>query len=673
MPQKGEKGSFCFAKAMLTTMKKEKVKDKGLSNAVSGSLVLPFLYRIAKWLYRGVAESAVGRYFTGYAKRETDMREGLIGSTLCRLQPGARFLRPMRHKIAAQFDNSAILNRIRLQLDRLAGLSMSVYGLVFLFYSFFSSVICILRYLSPEEGAFRAGMSPADLVIAGGALLAGIFCVASRSYLSRAICESRLAHFLLFTCLGAKEAYFRSVAPYRGHASHAVLLGAVLGLATAVVPPLYLCIGIIGMILAFAVYKIPEAGVALLMMTAPLLPTMILVALTMYTGVCYALKFLRGKRIFTVEWLDVCVLAFAAVMLCAGVFSASPSDSLFPTMVYVCFLCAYFPVVNLIRSEDWVTRCTFAVTASAVLVALYGIYQNFFGVADRTWQDTTMFSEISGRVVSTLENPNVLAEYLIMCLPLPIARALTEERISSRLMALFSAGVIGACLIFTWSRGAWLGFLIAMLLFMLMFSKKTLVALLLGVVAIPFLPFVLPQSILNRFLSIGNLGDTSTSYRVHIWEGSLNLLSDHFLFGIGVGGGVFSKVYPRYALSGIEQAPHSHNLYLQIFVECGIFGLLLFLCMLLVWAKHAFTSFTGNGPKKMKLMMAAVFCGMLAVLAQGMTDYIWYNYRVTLFFWLMFGFAVAIARTMKAEHRIPSDHFFDPTMGGMHGEKRMSE
>ena len=129
------------------------------------------------------------------------------------------------------------------------------------------------------------------------------------------------------------------------------------------------------------------------------------------------------------------------------------------------------------------------------------------------------------------------------------------------------------------------------------------------------------------------------------------MLEDHFLGGIGIGVNVFQKVYPRYALSAIEAAPHSHNLYLQILVETGILGLFLFMVFLLIFVRYNFTFFTKYLPQKTRLFCAALFCGILAVLAQGMTDYIWYNYRVYLIFWLLIGLTVATARTAQAENR----------------------
>ncbi|MGN1128942.1 MAG: hypothetical protein ACI4T6_08325, partial [Candidatus Flemingiibacterium sp.] len=48
-----------------------------------------------------------------------------------------------------------------------------------------------------------------------------------------------------------------------------------------------------------------------------------------------------------------------------------------------------------------------------------------------------------------------------------------------------------------------------------------------------------------------------------------------------------------------------------------------------------------------KLLGAALFCGLLAVLVQGMTDYIWYNYRVFLMFWLLLGLSAAVRKVLR--------------------------
>lgn len=163
-------------------------------------------------------------------------------------------------------------------------------------------------------------------------------------------------------------------------------------------------------------------------------------------------------------------------------------------------------------------------------------------------------------------------------------------------------------------------------------------------------------------------------YRVNIWRGSVGILEDHFLSGIGIGEGAWRMVYPSYSLSAIEAAPHSHNVYLQITVEMGVLALVVFVVLMFLLVQSSMSYFKrlsdsgamfaplkgdneGNavilvGKIKMRLKnttamrleAAAPLCGLVAALVQGMTDYIWYNYRVYLMFWLVAGVVSAYAR-----------------------------
>ncbi len=637
-------------------MRKNEPKNR-FTSLVSQSMILPLLYRFACFFMESMKNSIIGRFFCGYEKEQAHLAH--IGKQKendpSYRSPSARFVRTARFGIASQFDKSAVFNTVRGLGIRLANLPMSTYGMAVLFYSFFSAITVIIRFfVGYEDGDLP---DPTGIAVTAAALFIGIGCIGSSKRLFDAILQSRLGSFLFFRAAGARETEFRAIAEIRTPAPKysaafiASIIGSLLGLLSAALPPLAFPIALIGIPILMLIYKTPEFGVVLILFTLPFLPTMLLVTLMGYLLFCFLLKYLRGKRVIRFEWMDLTVLLFAVVYFLSGLISASPSDTVKPMLVLAIFLIGYFLVVNLIRSSEWLTRALIAITSSAVLVSLYGIFQNFFGITDDKWQDEEMFEEISGRVVSTFENPNVLAEYLILCLPIAIAGFLVSKKPSHKLAFLFATGVGGACLIFTWSRGAWLGFLIAMMIFLVMYSKKTIVAMSFGVFAIPFLPFVLPASILNRFLSIGNLGDSSTSYRVHIWEGTLNLLSEHGLSGIGISVDVFQKIYPRYALSGIESAPHSHNLYLQIAVECGVFGLILFLIFLFTYVKHTFTHCSKPYSDRSRITVAAIFCATLAILAQGFTDHIWYNYRVFLFFWLCIGLCVASTRIMREEER----------------------
>ena len=148
---------------------------------------------------------------------------------------------------------------------------------------------------------------------------------------------------------------------------------------------------------------------------------------------------------------------------------------------------------------------------------------------------------------------------------------------------------------------------------------------------------------ISRFTSIGNLTDNSTSYRVYIWIGTLAMLKDYWLCGIGPGDGAFNMVYPAYSYNGIV-APHAHNLFLQIVCDAGIAALGVFLLLLFVYFRMLCSAMSREKDPASRLLQIAFTAGVCGFLVQAMTDYSFYNYRVMFLFWAVLALGAASAR-----------------------------
>ena len=204
-----------------------------------------------------------------------------------------------------------------------------------------------------------------------------------------------------------------------------------------------------------------------------------------------------------------------------------------------------------------------------------------------------------------------------------------------------------ACIVFTWSRGAWLGVMFAVALFLLIMDKRWALA---GIVALFAIPFVLGSNnaISERILSIGNTEDTSTAYRVSIWQASIKLIRDFWLSGIGLGSEAFSMIYPKYALAGANFALHSHNLFLQICVEMGVIGIITFFALVIALIRQSFSlAIYRKRGGLCATVILAVTCGILGYLLQGLTDNVWYNYKMLLIFWIVVGLVASGANISK--------------------------
>ena len=137
--------------------------------------------------------------------------------------------------------------------------------------------------------------------------------------------------------------------------------------------------------------------------------------------------------------------------------------------------------------------------------------------------------------------------------------------------------------------------------------------------------------------------DTSTSYRVSIWMGTLKMLKDYWLTGIGPGTEAFNMIYPAYSYNTIS-APHAHNLFLQIICDTGITGITVFLILIVVFIRmncHAISVETDHTARMLQIGSLSSIGGFLV---QSMTDYSFYNYRVMYLFWAYIALSVVFCR-----------------------------
>ncbi len=425
-----------------------------------------------------------------------------------------------------------------------------------------------------------------------------------------------------------------------------IINGLVMVAVSAVMPVILAPVAFVGITAMLVALWRYEAGLYALVFIAPILPTMLCIGLSAYVFISYVIHCLiNQKPLFRFDGVSFMILLFILVQLLYSVTSFSIAKSAEIWVVYLMFMAMYFVIAATVDSRRKLHWLMAILLTSCLLVSAFGIFQNFFGDnLGHAWLDEEMFEDISVRVYSTLGNPNVLGEYLILAIPVALAMIWSCKGFLARL---YYTGVLGAaslCLLFTQSRGCWIGIIVGLGVYIFIVNKRFISFLFAGALASPF---VMPQAIIDRFTSIGDTTDTSTSYRVFIWLGVFNLLKDFWIYGIGIGERAFARIYPFYAYSNIY-APHSHNIYLQLIVEMGIVGIVaMFFVMLLFW-RRMIAAFVKKKTAP-TVFATGVLAGTVAFMCQGAFDYVWYNYRVVLIFWMILGVGTAAARIAAKE------------------------
>lgn len=301
------------------------------------------------------------------------------------------------------------------------------------------------------------------------------------------------------------------------------------------------------------------------------------------------------------------------------------------------------------RNDSFVYVIITTIAIVGTVEALYGLFQFLSPRVGILW-----LSVPSRAAHGTIIYKNQYASFLNMCWPLAVGgavlylkRSFRPDREKSRRHRLrrsianlsnmdkhvplycFGTGIMLMAVLFSLSRGG----IIAMLLVLVFLAvllpvgkkKKLIFAgfFLSFIVAYGFLLGL--ENVITRFDSIG----TSGSSRFEIYLGSLQMLWDHWLTGIGLGS--YTLLSPIY-LEGFRVNIHYdrvHSEYLELMIELGIPTATLLFCWLAAIMLTSGMTLLGKtramakhfAPRTLIAMVA--YCGLLGFLIHGLIDFGW--------------------------------------------------
>lgn len=639
---------------------------KRITEAVRSSAIVCALLSFIRSIYRCFLRSPYGKSAKVYDKTARALDNSYFKPQ--QSEPSA-----LRAAVARRFYSGKISRLFGALEERLLRTTCQSYGMMILSCGCIAALFYFFRdRLSTVPISYDIGTLIPVFVLCLPALVLLFF----DKPLGTALNESRLFHFLLFELL--------SISPYRDESEKrgiplgfSFLLGIFIGILAILVSPLYTFSAILITVLFLVIVKSPEFSLSLAVILIPFsgyIPngTHFLV-LTVLTGaLSYVIKLLMNKRTFTLSPLGLLVFLFMLLYLFGGIFSFGGRQSLLMGLSAVALLCGFFLAENLLSSETTFFRFCRLFSIVSFIVVLVGIVSYLSGSAPHEWLDDSMFKDIPGRISVMFGNANVLAMYLVLAAPISLSMAGARKKNAARFGYFIVFLSVVAALVLTWSRGAWIGLVIAFLVYCLLSGSVSTVAVILAGSCLPILFYLVSYVVTallpdldipffaglveSRFSSVFQFLfaatpsgdavaiDSSVSYRLQIWRSTAALLRDHGIGGIGVGNTAFAAIFPQYALSGSEAADHTHSLYLQLVTELGVMG---GVCILL-FAALLFSSMLSH--KKlfrhdpMRTLHMGVFAALLGALVMGLGDDIFYSPRLFCLFFILAGVAAALTR-----------------------------
>ena len=534
-----------------------------------------------------------------------------------------------RHFFAGVYEGSGIVRLVRGLPRYLFEASLRSFGL--------GITAGVLAYVAAS--GWLAAVNPVVLLVAAAAAL----CLFTDRSLYTVLRGSALAEIVLDALALRLPTAYEKRKHTRGRLPM-VFAGILLGLSAGMFDDggVLALLGAAGLAGGVVVAAYPFVGAVGVLFLAPYLPTMLTAVLILGVTACFMLKLLAadGKYSFRLDLLGVWIVVYMAVGLFAAVNSFTRLPSMEIALLTGVYMWFALLLASLINTKAKLHAALLIFAASALGTGLYGLWQRFSGMVDTTHLDEELFQGMTLRLFSTFDNPNVYATFLLLAIPLCLVAMLLAHRLWLRVACLGTALVLLANLGLTYSRGSYLAIPLAAVVFILLMEKR-LIAFLAG--GIFLVPILLPPTMLNRLLSIVNLADSSTAYRLAIWQGSLRGVREFWYAGVGQGTQAFNAVYQLNAFNQVT-AQHSHNLFLQIFIETGIVGLGVFLALLITFVKTLYPFCRRTGDIRQKAAAAMMLAMMAGFLMMGLFDFNFYNYKVFLAFFASLGLASAFVR-----------------------------
>lgn len=315
----------------------------------------------------------------------------------------------------------------------------------------------------------------------------------------------------------------------------------------------------------------------------------------------------KRRQLFTVGPLGKIMLVYLLFLSVGILYSRNALSAFSAWLMWGVMLTVYVTLHTVLTSRERVDIALFALSTSAgcvgAIACIQYVLRTVFGFSGylQLWHplDVLVYRlsplpvnmEVVGdRACATFNNPNIMAEYLIMAIPFIALYAFNGGRTKARL---FSRGclVLAVCGVsFSFARGSYLALLAIAAVFAIANIRRIALAFLAAFSALA----LTPPAVFDRLFSISRVkksvpssmtdpaaaahliaaagADKAISERFQVWQACLQSFFDHPLLGIGAGVGNTNSMLLAHSLN----VPHAHNVVLQLLVEGGIVGLGIF-------------------------------------------------------------------------------------------------
>jgi len=259
--------------------------------------------------------------------------------------------------------------------------------------------------------------------------------------------------------------------------------------------------------------------------------------------------------------------------------------------------------------------------------------------------------DLTRRLGYPLDHANTAGYLFSMSIPLVIALIVTEKGVL-RGLAVLSCALQLVGLLLTYSRGAWVGCATAVLFLAVTTKRWKEISYLLATF---LLVCVFAVPLRDRMLTLLKpQADDAMNERMEVMRDAVKVGATHPLLGIGYGRGRLKEALREsYRGTANENSPiwHAHNVYVELFAETGMVGVIAFLWLLGVTG-YLVRRRTRSEEYVSQIILLGLASSWIAAATTGLGDIPFYHHETRIFFFTLLGLAFVAHRTGNLGRRI---------------------
>ncbi|MCD6578807.1 O-antigen ligase family protein [bacterium] len=193
-------------------------------------------------------------------------------------------------------------------------------------------------------------------------------------------------------------------------------------------------------------------------------------------------------------------------------------------------------------------------------------------------------------------------------------------------------------LLLSFTRSAYLGFLVAIFIFLLLYKPKYT---LLFIVLLILIFFFLPNRFKMRITSITNKNNSTNETRLEMWRWGFHQFKLHPITGIGARMVKKVKMVNSYGLSkqAKKDMVHLHSVPVHLLTTMGLFGILGYLLFLLMFLYFPLKNYF----LYKNIHDIAIFSGIFSLIIIGLFEYNLFDSEIT----MLISFTLGLSNRMK--------------------------